>query len=128
MDSDASSTTISSGASRDRGDDYVPSSYYRRPQKKGKRVALNFKVPEALKANLELVKRLWALRAEVDGAAPDEIRDIDLTYVCNQLLDSGIDGAWEELGSEVGLSGAPKNEQEWAALQAALEAKRQLKK
>ena len=100
--------------------------YYRRPRESGKRVALNFKVPDTLKAGLHLVQRLWRLRAEVEGASDEELKNIDLTYVCNQLLDVGIDGAWEEVASQLDLkiSGAPKDDSEWDALRTKLEAKR----
>lgn len=82
-----------------------------------KRVALNFKVPEALKANLQALVRLWKIRAEVYNFDPS---DIDLTHVCTRLLSVGIDGAWAEAGKMAGLKGMPANEEEWARLSEAL--------
>lgn len=122
-------TSSSGNVTRDgRGESYVGSGYYRRPKKEGSRVALNFKVSVALKASLQAVMKLWQLRAELEGATKDEVKDIDLTFVCNQLLEVGVDGAWEEVGAEAGLSGAPKNDAEWAKLRLALEAKRPAEK
>lgn len=95
-------------------------SYFRIPKKEERRVALNFKVPETLKLSLSTLQRMWRLRAEIQGASKEEVDSIDLTFVCNELLTTGIDGAWEEVGALAGLTGAPRTDAEWAALTAAL--------
>lgn len=123
MDVDANAAT--NGGPRERGDEPL---VYRKPTPRGKREALNFKVTASLKASLLLVKRLWRLRAEVEGASKSEVEAIDLTYVCAALLESGIDSAWDEVGQQVGLHGAPKSDADWAALRAAFEAKRAAQK
>lgn len=94
--------------------------YFRIPKKEERRVALNFKVPETLKASLATLQRMWRLKAEAEGASEEEIKDIDLTFVCNELLSTGIDGAWEEVGAPAGLTGAPKTDSEWEAFADAL--------
>lgn len=104
---------------------YVPPDrvrYYRPPEK---RVQVSFKVPESLRAHLDGLVRLWKVLAKADGKDPD---DIDLTYVCEQLLQVGVDGAWADVGQLAGLTGMPTTEEEWARLIRAIETRAKGKK
>lgn len=88
--------------------------YYRPPEK---RIQLSFRVPESLRDHLDGLVRLWKALAEADGKDP---KDIDLTYVCEQLLQVGVDGAWADVGQLAGLQGMPTTEEEWARLTKAI--------
>lgn len=103
--------------------EWVPemTEYFRLPEKS---THLNLRVPESLKADLLNVVRLWKLMAKAAGAKDEAIEDITLTHVCERLLRIGVDGVWAQAGSKAGLSGAPQNDEEWAALARAIASKR----
>ncbi len=85
--------------------------YYSPPPEK--RVPLNIRVPSSLKDRLNAIVKLWRAIAEAHGHDPDAI---DLTYVCERLLQIGDDGVWAQAGRQVGLDGMPQSDEEWDRL------------
>ena len=85
--------------------------YYSPPPEK--RVPLNIRVPGSLKDRLNAIVKLWRVIAEANGHDPDSI---DLTFVCERLLQIGDDGVWAQAGRGAGLDGMPRDDEEWDRL------------
>lgn len=107
-------TDIAQGAAQQPPDDISLMDYFELPER---RVQVTAKLPESLKAGLHATVRLWKLMARVRGMDPS---DIDLTHVIARLLKIGVDGVWAQAGAIAGLNGMPKDDAEWALLEAAL--------
>lgn len=94
-----------------------------------KRVPLNFRVPASLKRDLQAIMDTWQWMAEARADAeaeaskkPDaeakarDVKDVDLTFVCERLLRIGLEGAWAQMGQRAGLEGMPSSPSEWDRL------------
>lgn len=89
--------------------------YYEPPRKREK---LNFKVPAEDRESLELLKRAWKLKAELDGLDPS---DIDLTYVCATLLHAALEKAWDEILKDTpGTATLPRSDDDWEIIERAI--------
>ncbi len=82
-----------------------------------KRVPLNFKVPEHVRERVEELVELYGLMHEARGK---DKKDVDITHVCNDLIEWGIDVAWATIGKKAGIEGMPQNADEWDRLKKAL--------
>lgn len=96
------------------------SDYWQTPPQK--RETLTVRIPKDLKAHLEGVIELWRALAVIDGSDPEQV---NLTYVVERLLRVGVDGVWAQVGEPAGLSGMPRNKEEWELLKASMEAQYQ---
>ncbi len=94
----------------------MPDSDYWKPPPE-KRVAVNVRLPRDLKLHLEGVQELWRVLASLNGTDPDLVNQ---TYVIERLLRVGVDGVWGQVGHGAGLSGMPRNKEEWEQLKAYL--------
>lgn len=91
------------------------SDYWQAPPQK--RVSLTVRVPKDLKLHLEAVQELWRVLAALDNTDPESV---NMTYVVERLLRVGVDGVWAQVGHGAGLSGMPRNPEEWEQLKAYL--------
>lgn len=89
------------------------------PPSKERKVALNLRVEESLRRNLEALLTLWRAVAIARGENP---KAWDLTEVIKRLLNIGIDSAFAQIYKSAGLERMPVSEAEWAKFKAALEA------
>lgn len=70
--------------------------YFLRQGKERRAAALNARIPERLKASLELLADYWTKRESV--ALGDADAEVSLGDVVVRLLSLGVEGAWAEAG------------------------------
>ncbi len=90
--------------------------YYAPPP--DKRVALNVRVPSALKGSVEDIARLWRLMAESEGH--DNPQAIDVTYVANRLMSIAVEEVWAQAQDLVGHEGVPRIDVTWKKIEESL--------
>lgn len=80
-----------------------------------KRTPLNFRVAATTKAHMDALLEIYRLEAGAVGRNP---KDIDMTWLAELCLRSGIDIAWAKLAKRVGVDfqGAPSNPLEIAQM------------
>ena len=72
---------------------------------------LRLRSTESFKAKLDGVVKLWKAHAEARG---DDPKQIDLSYVLRNMLESGVDAAFAE------YKGFPEDEKAWEIIRAAI--------
>lgn len=80
-------------------------------QPREKRVRVAAYVPEAMKARLDSLQRLWTFIERLEDPKVSEWSESD---VVGRLVAAGIDNAWAEFGGE------PKSEADWKRVEDAL--------
>jgi hypothetical protein len=91
------------------------SDYWQAPPQK--RVTLTVRIPKDVMEHLQGVIELWRVLAQQEHKDPDSV---NLTYVVERLLRVGVDGTWAQAAHGAGLSGMPRNKEEWEQLKAHL--------
>lgn len=67
------------------------------------------RLPESLVRKLEAAVRYWKMRAVDEGKKPEEVDDINQTWVIEVLLGDALDAELQQFG------GLPKDEAGWKA-------------
>lgn len=72
------------------------------------------RLPESLVHKLEAAVRLWKIQAQAQGKRPEEVEDINMTWVIEVLLGDAVEAELQQFG------GLPSSDEGWKAVEKAI--------